>query len=68
MNAKIALTVEKLRAILEVVDDARHRNSSVSNTVVIELVKENENQTGSDTVKVYARSSYAECNDHFLGY
>jgi hypothetical protein len=64
---QIKLTAEKLRNILDVLETKKGRDINVSDTVVIELIEENEAPYCSDKVKVSALSLYSDMPNILIG-
>ena len=58
---KIQMTLSTLQEILDNAREAKKYNTSLSNTVVIELLQECDTHTGNDGISVEQLSDYAEC-------
>jgi len=59
---KLQIEIDKLEAIVKAAKEAQKRDSSYSNTVTIEVTKQCDTHTGSDTLGVWIKSGYGECN------
>ena len=64
----IQLSIEKLERILSEAKLLKHHDSSLSNTVQLTLIKENDTHNGSDVVEAYLKSSYSECDSKSIRY
>lgn len=64
---KVQLTLEKLKAIVEVAEERIERDNSLSRTVTIDLKEECDTHLGNDKVDIRLKSGYAECVGTFIG-
>lgn len=63
---KIQVTIEALEAIIANAKEKKQHDSSLSNTIEIELVEGCPFHTGSDRLRITQKSSYAECSSSYL--
>ena len=59
---KTQITIEKLERIIDAAKRAQKNDSSLSNTIELEVAKKADTHTGSDMVGVILLSSYSDCN------
>ena len=59
---KIQITLDQLQRIIEAANRAKKTDSSLSETLEIELTKQSDTHLGGDMVGVVLKSGYAECN------
>jgi hypothetical protein len=62
MKNSIQITITDLEKILAMAKQKIANDSDLSRTIEITRVKECDTHLGSDTCRVFVKSSYAECN------
>jgi len=65
--ASIQISLVQLRNLLEVAEIAKGGNSSLSDTVSIQVIEPTDTHTGTDKLRFELLCSYAECDGQFLG-
>lgn len=61
MKAQIQITTDLLKLILSEVDNMRKNDSSLSNTILFELVEPTDSHLGNDRFGAELKSGYSEC-------
>jgi hypothetical protein len=64
---KIQITITQLENLLDVARESQKRDSSLSNTIQMTLLAENQTHCGADKLRFDLKSSYAESNGQYLG-
>lgn len=60
------MTIQRLQNIIDMAKGFKELDSSLSDTIEFELLKEKDTHLGSDTVRVLQKSAYGECNGKYL--
>lgn len=56
------MTIQYLENIVNMAKGFKELDSSLSDTIEFDLLKEKDTFLGSDTIKVHQKSAYSECN------
>ena len=61
------MTLGKMKAIIATAEENMKYNSSLSDTIEIEITKKSDTHCGNDSVKLHQKNNYAECGSLFIG-
>ena len=62
----IQLTKTQLQSIINNIDEYNKNNTSMSETVEIEIKESKDTHLGGDLIIVYLKSAYSECNSQLI--
>jgi hypothetical protein len=63
---KYQVSIEMLERIVKNAKSAKAKDSSLSNTVELDFVRDSHTHLGTDQVGAWLKSGYAECNGELL--
>lgn len=67
MKNTICITTKQLRNLLEVHEERKRTDATVSDCIEIKLIEPTQVLNKADKCEFRAQSIYQECNTHFLG-
>jgi hypothetical protein len=67
MKTTIQLSIHQLKNLIEVAEEAKKKDDSLSSTIEIVLIRHTDYLTGTDKVEYKLISSYQDANGQFLG-
>ena len=62
------MTIQKMKSIIEVAEQRRVNDESLSDTIQIELKNETDTHVGNDDVEIRLKSNFAECVSTLIGH